>query len=117
LIGRWPSASGRAVRVGMIGAGFMGRGIAMQIRQSTPGMELVAICNRRVEEARRAFDEANTEPVVEVSNVTDAEAAIVAGRHIVCEDPDIVCTAGPVDAIIEVTGAIEFGARVTLKAI
>jgi predicted homoserine dehydrogenase-like protein len=108
---------GKPVRVGMIGAGFMGRGIAMQIGQSTPGMELVAICNRRVEEARRAFDEANTEPVVEVSNVTDAEAAIVAGRHIVCEDPDIVCTAGPVDAIIEVTGAIEFGARVALKAI
>jgi predicted homoserine dehydrogenase-like protein len=108
---------GKPVRVGMIGAGFMGRGIAMQIGQSTPGMELVAICNRRVEEARRAFDEANTEPVVEVSNVTDAEAAIAAGRHVVCEDPDIVCTAGPVDAIIEVTGAIEFGARVALKAI
>jgi predicted dehydrogenase len=35
----------------MIGAGFMGRGIALQIATATPGMELVAICNRSVERA------------------------------------------------------------------
>ena len=33
----------RPVRVGMIGAGAMARGIAMQIIQSTPGMRLSAI--------------------------------------------------------------------------
>ena len=37
------------VRVGMIGAGFMARGIALQICNSVPGMELVAIANRTLE--------------------------------------------------------------------
>ena len=34
---------GNPVRVAMVGAGFMGRGIALQIEKATPGMEFVAI--------------------------------------------------------------------------
>ena len=49
------------VRVAMIGAGFMGRGIALQIKNYVPGMELVAISNRHVGRARRAYQEAGTE--------------------------------------------------------
>ena len=45
------------VKVGMIGAGFMGRGIALQISQYVPGMELVAIANHRVKSAERAYQE------------------------------------------------------------
>ena len=41
--------AGNPVRVGMIGAGFMGRGIANQIINSVPGMELVGSGNRRRE--------------------------------------------------------------------
>ena len=37
---------GNPVRVTMVGAGFMGRVLALQIVQATPGMELVAISNR-----------------------------------------------------------------------
>ena len=44
---------GNPVRVAMIGAGFMGRGIALQIAAAVPGMTLVAICNRHIEGARR----------------------------------------------------------------
>ena len=36
-------AAGDPIRVAMIGAGFMGRGIALQICRFTPGMKLVAI--------------------------------------------------------------------------
>jgi predicted homoserine dehydrogenase-like protein len=108
---------GKPIRVGMIGAGFMGRGIAMQITQSTPGMELVAICNRDVETARRAYQEAGIDSLVEVGSVADAEAAIESGKPVICDNPDLVCTAGPIDAVLEVTGAVEFGAHVALKAI
>ncbi len=37
------SEAGAPVRVGLIGAGFIGKTIAKQITKSTPGMELVAI--------------------------------------------------------------------------
>ena len=38
--------AGNPVRVGMIGAGFMARGIANSILHSFPGMRLVAVANR-----------------------------------------------------------------------
>jgi predicted homoserine dehydrogenase-like protein len=42
------AAEGRPIRVGMIGAGAMGRGCANQIVNAVPGMDLVAIANRTV---------------------------------------------------------------------
>ena len=44
---------GRPVRVALIGAGFISRGLANHIVNTTPGMRLVGVYNRR---AQRAFD-------------------------------------------------------------
>ena len=49
------------VCVAMIGAGFMGRGIALQMSGFVRGMKLVAIANRHLDGARRAFEEAGVE--------------------------------------------------------
>ena len=46
---------GNPVRVAMVGAGFMGRGIALQILSAVPGMRLVAIANRHVGKAHEAW--------------------------------------------------------------
>lgn len=54
------------IKVAMIGAGFMGRGIANQIVNSVPGMELVAIANRHLAGAERAYSEAG---IAEVQTV------------------------------------------------
>ena len=56
------ASAGRPIRVGMIGAGFMGRGVALQIATAVPGMELVAIANRHLEPAERAYAEAGQGP-------------------------------------------------------
>ena len=51
-------AEGRPIRVALVGAGFMGRGVANQIINSTTGMRLVAIANRTLAQAERAYREA-----------------------------------------------------------
>ncbi|WP_027483718.1 NAD(P)H-dependent oxidoreductase [Deinococcus pimensis] len=110
-------AEGRPVRVAMIGAGFMGRGVANQIQNSVPGMRLVAISNRRVEGAARAYAEAGA-PTPRVVHTQDAlEDAIRAGVPAVTDDAVLLCRADGVDCLIEVTGDVEFGAVVTLEAI
>lgn len=109
--------AGNPVKVGMIGAGFMGRGIANQITNSVPGMELVAISNRNVEAAKRAYSEAGIEDVKVVSTVKDLEDAIANGQYAVTEDAMLLCQAEGIDALIEVTGAVEFGAHVVMEAI
>ncbi|MEM1145777.1 MAG: NAD(P)-dependent oxidoreductase, partial [Pseudomonadota bacterium] len=98
-------AEGRPVRVGMIGAGFMGRGIALQIERYVPGMRLVAIYNRTPSEAHRAFREAGVAGSVDVGNVSALEQLIEKGGYAVSESPEDICRAENIDVVIEVTGA------------
>jgi predicted homoserine dehydrogenase-like protein len=109
--------AGNPVKVAMIGAGFMGRGIANQILNSVPGMRLVAISNRSISEAKRAYAEAGAEDVKEVSTVSELEDTIAKGQYAVTDDAMLLCKADGIDAIVEVTGAIEFGAQVVMEAI
>ena len=106
---------GRPVRVALVGAGFMGRGIALQILTATPGMELVAICNRTVEKAREAYALAGADDIALVDSPAALDAA--GGRPAVTEDPSVVCRAETVDAVVEVTGTVEHAAGVALDAI
>ncbi|MBF2066714.1 MAG: Gfo/Idh/MocA family oxidoreductase [Calothrix sp. C42_A2020_038] len=109
--------AGNPVKVAMIGAGFMGRGIANQIANSVPGMELVAISNRNIDAAKRAYSEAGIENFKTVSSVTDLENTIASGGYAVTEDAMLLCRAEGIDALIEVTGAVEFGAHIVMEAI
>ncbi|MDX2242891.1 MAG: Gfo/Idh/MocA family oxidoreductase [Leptolyngbyaceae cyanobacterium bins.302] len=109
--------AGNPVRVGMIGSGFMGRGIANQIANSVPGMELVAIFNRNVEKAKQAYTDAGIEEFQVVKTVGELEESIARGKYAVTDDAMLLCRAEGIDALIEVTGAVEFGAHVVLEAI
>jgi len=108
---------GRPIRVAMVGAGFMGRGIALQILTSVPGMRLVAVVSRHLEDARRAYRDAGVSDVQAVETPEQLEDAIGGGRPAVTEDPAVVCRAPGVDAVVEVTGTVEYAARVVLDAI
>jgi predicted homoserine dehydrogenase-like protein len=110
-------AERRPVRVAMVGAGFMGRGIALQIATTVPGMQLVAIANRTLDRARDAYALGGAENVRLVESAAQLEQAIREGRPAVTDDALLVAQAEQVDAVIEVTGTVEFAARVALAAI
>src|SRR5207248_6404766 len=99
------AASGKPIQVGMIGAGFMGRGIANQIVNSVPGMRLAAIANRTVAQAARAYIEAGAPAPKEVTSANELDDAIRNNDYAITQDPAVVCQAEGIDAIIEVTGA------------
>jgi predicted homoserine dehydrogenase-like protein len=111
--------AGDPVRVGMIGAGFMARGIANSILNSFPGMRLVAIANRTLSTAVRAYVEAGAPAadLVTASTVGQLEDAIGAGRYAVTDDPMLIAEAPSVEAVLEVTGTIEYAANVVMRAI
>ena len=110
-------AEGKPIRVAMVGAGFMGRGIALQMLGSAQGIRLVAIANRHVERAREVYAQAGGEDVEHVESAAALAAAIAAGRPAVTDDALLLCEADGIDAVIEVTGTIELGAQVALRAI
>jgi predicted homoserine dehydrogenase-like protein len=114
---RQRAEEGRPVRVAMVGAGFMGQGIANQVLNSVPGMELVAICNRTVAKAEAAYRYAGADDIASVATEAELAAAMRARRPAVTDDPTLLCRADGIDAIIEVTGAVEYGAAVSLDAL
>ncbi|MDH5248867.1 MAG: Gfo/Idh/MocA family oxidoreductase [Cyclobacteriaceae bacterium] len=110
-------AENNPVRVALIGAGFMGRAVALQIAQSVPGMKVVAIYNRTLEKAKKAYQEAGIEEFEVVSSQTVLEDRISRGKYSVTEDPFLLARAGNIDVLLEVTGAVEFSAKVVFEAI
>lgn len=109
--------SGNPIKVGIVGAGYMGRGVVLQILTSIKGMDVAAVYNRTISQAELAYQQAGVESVVKVETVAELEEAIKNGRHAISEDPMLLCEAEGIDAIMEATGEIEFGAHVVLKAI
>jgi predicted homoserine dehydrogenase-like protein len=105
------------VRVAMVGAGYMARGIALQILTAMPGIRLVAVSNRTLPQAQRVYREAGVEATTAVRTVADLERAIAEDRYAVTEDPSLLCQSGQVEAVIETTGDVEFGAQVAFEAI
>ena len=111
------AAAGNPIKVGMVGAGYMARGIALQILTAMPGIRLVAISNRTLSQAERAYSDAGAEVSGAVSSVAALDQAIRDKRYVVTEDPMLLCQAGEIEAVIETTGDVEFGTRVAFEAI
>jgi predicted homoserine dehydrogenase-like protein len=109
--------AGKPIRVGMVGAGFMARGIVRQMLQYTKGIELAAISNRRPEIARDAYAASGETDVIFVSSVTALDQCIDRGQRAVTDDPMLLCDCDGIDVILEVTGAVEFAAHVVMRAI
>jgi predicted homoserine dehydrogenase-like protein len=110
-------AERRPVRVGMLGAGFMARGIANQILNYSKGIRLAAISNRHGPRAIDCFKyaDATLDPIVAESQAV-LDDAIVLGRPVVTDDEMALIRSPHIDVLLDVTGAVEFGARVTLEA-
>src|SRR4051812_41881494 len=105
---------GQPLRVGLIGAGFMGQGLANQIMHSVPGMRVSAVYSRDVPRAIRLFNYAGTTAVAEATTQRQVDDAVRAGRPVVTQDASLLARAAEIDVLVDVTGSVEFGARVVL---
>jgi predicted homoserine dehydrogenase-like protein len=110
------AAAGDPVRIGLVGAGYIARGIAAHA-QAIRGIELVAISNRTIASASDLFAETSgTKPRLVVGR-QELESAIAARDSVVTDNPEALCGAEGIDAVIEATGEVEFGAQTALSAI
>lgn len=111
------AAAGNPVRVGLVGAGFMGRSIARQIIERVPGMEVVAIANRTLARAQDAYERAGVDDVTTVESAAQLDKAAQSRRPVVTDDPTVLVESSAIEAVIEATGTVEFAAGVALGAI
>ncbi|MGB7447691.1 MAG: Gfo/Idh/MocA family oxidoreductase [Ornithinimicrobium sp.] len=117
LAGR--AQEGAPLRVGIAGPGFMAKGLINHIVNTVPGMEVAAIYARRPEQGREALALAGRDgdAVREASNASEVDAAAAAGATSVTDDMEAMTSAGSVDAIVDCTGAVEFGAHLAMSAL
>ncbi|NNU80306.1 NAD(P)-dependent oxidoreductase [Halovulum dunhuangense] len=109
--------AGQPIRVGIVGAGAMGRAIAYQIERCTPGMTVVAIANRSLNSAERSFLDAGRTGSRHVTTPQGLAAALADGLPAITTDPMLLCRAEGIDVIHEVTGTVEHATHVILEAI
>ena len=109
-------ATGHPIRVGMVGAGATGRAIALQLGTPVQGIRLVAIANRTIEHAERAFREAGITNWLRVCSAREAERAIARGLPVLTDDPSLLTACDAIDLLVEVTGSVEPAARLVLQA-
>jgi predicted homoserine dehydrogenase-like protein len=110
------AAAGKPIRVGMLGAGFMGQGLTNQIVNSVPGMRMAAIYNRRPERALGVYRYAGIEDIASCDTQQALDEAIRRRQAAVADDPLSICRSSEIDVIVDVTGSVEFGAHAILEA-
>ena len=110
------ATQGQPIRVGMIGSGAMGAGIALQVATSIPGMQVAAIAARNVDQAIASHHQAGRSDVTVCDREGDLVDAIRRDRPAVVVDPTMLAQAEGLDAIVEVTGTIEYALPAVLAA-
>jgi len=111
-------AEGDPIRVGLVGCGQMGSGLA-HVTNQMAGMNTVAISDidvSRPQAALEAMGIAESEVVV-TNKVGAAEDALRAGKYLVTEDAVMLAKLESLDAVVEATGLTEVGARVAWNCI
>ncbi len=109
-------AEGNPIRVGLVGAGFMGGAVARQILTAGKGLRLSAVASRKLEPALAAYKHAGIDAKI-ANTKAELEAAIASGTPVVTEDAIALAKADGIDVVFEITGSIEHALTVILTAI
>ena len=112
------AAQGRAVTVGLAGAGQMGTDMIVQIRRM-PGLRLGAVSETR---GSRAVDAALLAgwargDIAEASSASAIDAAIEQGKLAITGDVHALAAAGRIDVVIDATGNPNVGTLLALDVI
>jgi predicted homoserine dehydrogenase-like protein len=109
---------GRPIRVALVGAGQMGRGLAAQVGRM-PGLAVSVIADVDPGRAQAAFRDAGATDVVVDDGTLTADAVVRAvddGRQVALRGADAVASL-PVDVVVDATGVPNVGAELTLASL
>ncbi|MFC5387555.1 NAD(P)H-dependent oxidoreductase [Aquamicrobium segne] len=111
------AASGKPIRIGLIGSGEMGTDIVTRVAHMS-GVEIGAISELNVPNAHKAVDIAYREQghSREVSTASDMTAAMEAGKVAITDDADLIIKNDLIDVVIDATGIPAVGAEIGLHA-
>jgi predicted homoserine dehydrogenase-like protein len=117
-------AEGRFIKVGLVGAGFMGRGV-VEVVESAPAMKVVAVADLDIARAAACFDAVGVKTVREIRSKGRAPGGGESRRprvdfareRVATDDYRVLPGLEGLDFIVEATGDPAVGAEVAFHAI
>ncbi|WP_209123979.1 NAD(P)H-dependent oxidoreductase [Alkalihalobacillus sp. BA299] len=110
--------NGEIIKVGLVGAGQMGRGMVSQI-ENMVGMRVVITADIQVDNATNAYLKSGVvaTDIVETTDETEAVNAVKAGKVVATSDAQLVTSLSEVDVVVDATGVPDIGAKIAWDAI
>lgn len=110
-------AENNPIKVGIVGAGEMGKGLINQIHRYTPGMQVSAIYSRNLEKVMDSMALAGIEEYVLIKNDKDFINSLSPDSTLVVKDIDILINTNKLDLLVDMTGSMEFSTKLTFDCI
>lgn len=109
---------GQVIKVGLVGAGQMGRGMISQI-ENMAGMRVVITADIQIDNVTNAYVKSGIETgnIVETNDAQEAAQAVQSGKVVATTDAQLVTSLPEVDVIVDATGVPNIGAKIAWDAI
>lgn len=109
---------GTIIKVGLVGAGQMGRGMVSQI-ESMAGMRVVITADIQLENVTSAYAKSGVavSDIIKTDQTAEASEAVKAGKVVATTDARLVTELPEVDVIVDATGVPDIGAKIAWDAI
>lgn len=105
------------IKVGIVGAGEMAKGLINQITKHTAGMKVVATFNRSIERPIIAYKVSGINDYKIAETSEEFNKALESNKAIITQDLDLLIKSKDIDIIVDMTGSIEFSAKLTIDCI
>ncbi len=110
--------NGRKIKVSLIGAGLMGKGMVSQM-MLMKGMTPSLVVSRNIEDAIASYTLAGIrrEDIRIAKNLNDVNIAMEDGKFVVSDRTELGSAANLIDVVVDATGSPESGARIAMNSI
>lgn len=110
--------NGTIIKVGLVGAGQMGRGMVSQI-ESMAGMRVVVTADIQLDNATSAYTKSGVSisDIIKTNLLEEASKAVEAGKVVATTDAVLVTALPEVDVVVDATGVPNIGAKIAWDAI
>ncbi|HHC78560.1 MAG TPA: NAD(P)-dependent oxidoreductase [Flavobacteriia bacterium] len=107
---------GNPIKIGIIGAGEMAKGLINQVTKFTPGMKVMATFNRSLERPKKIYDIVGIKNYKIVETVAEFQKAFDADIPVITQNIEVLTHGEGLDILVDMTGSIEFSAKLAIAA-
>lgn len=109
---------GKTIRVGLVGAGQMGKGMVSQMKLMK-GMTPSLVVDINLDNAVESFVLAGIgkEDIVVAKTLEEVNVAMEQGKYVAAQDSEFAVKANLIDAVVDATGVPDIGAKLAIDSI